>query len=104
VKTLWVKDEYLAEILAGHKTVEVRVGYSNINRLKVGNLLALNDRHQYVIERIGRYADFEELLKHEDADAIAPGVSAAELLARMRAIYPPEKESLGAIALEIHPL
>ena len=29
-KTLWIKDEYLQLILAGRKTIEVRVGYSNI--------------------------------------------------------------------------
>ena len=104
MKTLWIKDEYLEEILAGRKTVEVRVGYSNISRLKVGDLLALNELHPYLIQRIGHYADFEELLQHEEASAIAPGVPAGELLSQMRAIYPPDKEALGAFALEIHPL
>ena len=33
-KTLWIKDEYLRLILTGLKTVEVRVGYSNINGCK----------------------------------------------------------------------
>jgi ASC-1-like (ASCH) protein len=27
IKTLWIKDEYLEQILEGRKTVEVRVGY-----------------------------------------------------------------------------
>jgi ASC-1-like (ASCH) protein len=103
VKTLWIKDESLSLILAGRKTVEVRVAYSNIVRLRVGDLLLLNEEHPYVIQRIGRYADFEELLKHEAPGAIAPGILASELLARMRAIYPPEKEALGAVALEIQP-
>ncbi|MGD8584321.1 MAG: ASCH domain-containing protein [Chloroflexota bacterium] len=103
VKTLWIKDAHLAQILAGRKTVEVRVAYSNIARLEAGDSLLLNDAHHYIIRRIGRYADFEELLEHEDAEAIAPGIPAGELLARMRAIYPPEKEALGAVALEIEP-
>lgn len=104
MKTLWIRDEYLQEILAGRKTVEVRVGYSNITRLKVGDLLSLNEMHRYVIQRIGHYADLEELLDHEEASAIVPGVPADELLSQMRVIYPPDKEALGAIALEIHPL
>jgi ASC-1-like (ASCH) protein len=103
VKTLWIMDEFLEQILAGKKSIEVRVGYSNIIRLKVGDSLLLNEEHHYRIRRIGRYADFESLLAHEDSVAVAPGIPATELLARMRAIYPPEKEALGAVALEIEP-
>ena len=100
---MWIRDEYLAQILDGRKTVEVRVAYSNISRLKVGDSLMLNESYQYIIHRIGRYADFEALLAHEDATAIAPDIPAGELLERMRAIYPPDKEALGVIALEIAP-
>jgi ASC-1-like (ASCH) protein len=102
-KTLWIKEEYLRLILAGLKTVEVRVGYSNITRLQVGDRLLLNEQYPFVIRRIGRYADFEELLAHEDPAAIAPDLPPERLLAAMRAIYPPEKEALGVLALEIAP-
>jgi ASC-1-like (ASCH) protein len=44
-KTLWIKDEYLQLILAGRKTIEVRVGYSNIVRLQVGDRVSLNEQH-----------------------------------------------------------
>jgi ASC-1-like (ASCH) protein len=100
-KTLWIKDEYLQLILQGRKKVEVRVGYSNIARLQVGDRLLLNEQYPYVIQRVGRYGDFEELLAHEDPAAIAPDVPPAQLLGALRAIYPPEKEALGAVALEI---
>lgn len=100
-KTLWIRDEYLSAILAGQKTVEVRVAYSNITRLSAGDRLLLNDRHRYLIRRVGRYADFEELLAHEDPAAIAPGLPSERLLRALRAIYPPEKEALGVVALEI---
>ena len=102
-KTLWIKDEYLQHILAGRKTVEVRVGYINITRLQASDRLLLNDQHPFVIRRIGRYASFEELLVHEDAASIAPDVSPGQLLERLRAIYPSEKEALGVVALEIEP-
>jgi HAD superfamily hydrolase (TIGR01549 family) len=101
VKTLWVREPYLNEILAGRKTVEVRVGYEKIRRLKPDDRLKLNDRHLVTIRRIGRYSDFEELIAHETAEEIAPGLAPQELLAALREIYPPEKESLGAIALEV---
>ncbi len=100
-KVLWVREPYLGQILAGRKTVEVRVAYSNIARLEVGDVLLLNGRHRVRIRRIGRYADFARMLEHEDPAAIAPDTPADDLLAAIRAIYPPEKEALGAVALEV---
>jgi ASC-1-like (ASCH) protein len=102
-KTLWIKDDYLAHILSGRKNVEIRIGYSNITRLQVGDCLLLNDRYPYTIERIDHYQNFEELLSNEDPSAIAPDMTAADLLNQLRKIYPAEKESLGVIALEILP-
>jgi ASC-1-like (ASCH) protein len=103
-KTLWIKDEYLAWILAGRKRIEVRVAYSNIARLQPGDRLLLNDRHPFVILRVGRYPNFDELLAHEDPLVIAPDLPVDELLPALRQIYPPEKERLGVVALEIGPL
>ncbi len=100
-KVLWIREPYLQQILAGRKTVEVRVAYSNLLRLEPGDFLRLNDQHRVRIRRIGRYADFEELLVAEDPRAIAPDLPPEELLSRIREIYPPEKEALGAIALEV---
>ncbi len=101
-KTLWVKDEYLQQILSGHKTVEVRVAYGNIVRLEPGDNLLLNEQYRYVITGIRRYPDFEALVAAEDPAAIAPDLPGREaLLAACRAIYPPDKEALGVVALEI---
>ncbi len=101
VKTLWIREPYLAHILAGRKRVEVRVGYDSIRRLRPGDRLRLNDRHLAVIRRIGPYADFEELVAGEDPAAIAPGLPPGELLETLRTLYPPAKEALGAVALEL---
>lgn len=102
IKTLWIKDEYVQHILAGRKTVEVRVAYSNIARLEPGDILLINDQHRYVITAIRRYPDFEAMAANEDPATIAPGLSGREaLLDACRAIYPPEKEALGVVALEI---
>jgi HAD superfamily hydrolase (TIGR01549 family) len=100
---LWIREPYLSQILAGLKTVEVRVGYKNIMRLRPGDQLKLNDRHLATMRRMGRYADFEELLAREDAAAIAPELAPPALLAALRELYPPEKEALGAVALELAP-
>ena len=102
-KTLWIKDEYLQWILDGRKTIEVRVAYSNIARLAPGDCLLLNDQYLFTIRRVGRYASFEELLASEDAGAIATDLTADQLRSALAAIYPPEKEALGVLALEIAP-
>lgn len=102
-KVLWIKPEYLEEILAGRKTIEVRVGYANIRRLQAGDILLLNQEHPYRIRRIAVYPNFDDLLAQEPADRIAPGLSPQELLAALRALYPPEKEALGAVAIELEP-
>ncbi len=101
-KTLWIKDEYLQQILDGRKTVEVRVAYSNIARLEPGDILLLNGQHRYTITDVRRYPDFEALVAAEDPVTIAPDLAGREaLLAACRAIYPPEKEALGVVALEL---
>ena len=102
-KTLWIRDEYLTRILEGRKTVEVRVGYANIVRLQPGDRLLLNGRHPFTIRRVGRYASFAELLAGEDAAVIAPGLMPGEVLSALRALYGPDKECLGVLALEIEP-
>ena len=102
-KTLWIREPYLSQILAGRKTVEVRVGYDNILRLQPGDQLRLNDRHLVAVHRVGRYASFEELLAQEDPVAIAPDLLPDDLIGALRQIYPPEKEALGVVALEVVP-
>jgi ASC-1-like (ASCH) protein len=102
-KTLWIREQYLAQILAGSKTIEVRVAYPNITRLQPGDRLLLNDRHAYTIQRTHRYSSFQELLSHQAPRAIAPGLTPEELLSALSALYPPDKEALGVVALEIEP-
>jgi HAD superfamily hydrolase (TIGR01662 family) len=96
-----VREPYLSQILSGRKTVEVRVGYDNIRRLHPGDRLNLNDEHTVTIRRTAHYTDFDELLAHEDPTAIAPDIPPGELLDAIRQIYPPDKEALGAVALEV---
>jgi ASC-1-like (ASCH) protein len=103
-KTLWIRDEYLNQVLEGRKTVEIRVAYSNIARLETGDVLLLNDQHPYVIAAVRCYPDFEAMVAAENPAAVAPDLPNRDsLLAACRAIYPPEKEALGVVALEIAP-
>ncbi len=100
-KVLWIREPYLRQILARRKTVEVRVGYPNILRLRPGDRFRLNDEYPAVLRRIRVYASFDQLLAHEDSAAIAPDLSPDQLPDALRQVYPPDKEALGAVALEI---
>jgi ASC-1-like (ASCH) protein len=102
-KTLWVRQEYLNQILSGRKTIEVRVAYKNIARLQVGDRLMLNDRFPFCVRRTATYPGFVELLDNEDPASIAPELTPHALLTILQHLYPPEKEALGVVALEIEP-
>ena len=103
IKTLWVRREYLDQILNGRKTIEVRVGYANIRRLQPGDVLMFSAEYRYRIRRVARYDTFDQLADCESISAIAPGLDRQSFLLAARSIYPPQKEALGVYALEICP-
>jgi ASC-1-like (ASCH) protein len=101
-----LRKPYLKLIADGIKTVEVRVGYPKIRRIKTGHELIFASGDDTIVTRVQRvteYDSFEALLDHEDMVAIGGdlGESRNELLAAIREIYPPEKEKLGVFAIQI---
>jgi ASC-1-like (ASCH) protein len=101
-----LRKPYLTLIADGIKTVEVRVGYPKIRRIKAGHELTFVSGDDTVVTRVKRvteYDSFEAMLDHEDAVAIGGdlGESRGELLTVIREIYPPEKEKLGVLAIQI---
>ena len=100
-KTLWIKRQFLEEILAGRKTLEVRVGYGNIRQLKPGIQLLLNEEYPVRIKAIRRYDSFERMIAEEDAEKIVPGREKREVLQTLKALYPPFKEKLGVFVIEL---
>lgn len=100
-KTLWIKRQFLEEILDGKKRVEVRVGYRNIQELKPGMRLLLNEEHEIWIKDVRRYPTFSEMLEHEEAERIVPGMPKGEILRVLRSLYSPFKEKLGVFAIEL---
>lgn len=103
---LSLRKPYLKLISDGIKTVEVRVGYPKMRRIQAGHELTFvsgGDTVATLVKRVTEYDSFEALLDHEDAVAIGGdlGESRDELLAVIREIYPPEKEKLGVLAIQI---
>lgn len=101
-----LRKPYLKLIADGIKTVEVRVGYPKMRRIQAGHELTFvsgDDTVVTCVKRVTEYDSFEALLDHEDTVAIGGdlGESRDELLAAIREIYPPEKEKLGVLAIQI---
>jgi ASC-1-like (ASCH) protein len=105
-RELNIRRPYLKLITDGIKTVEVRVGYPGMRKIRAGQALTFvsgDQRVPTVVKRVTEYPSFDAMLDHEDPRSIGGdlGESREELLAVIREIYPPEKERLGVLAIEI---
>lgn len=99
-----IYQRYYDLIANGSKTIEVRVAYSSMLRIKAGDRIRFTCREENTltrVKRVTRYDSFDEMFDHERAEAINPTTDPAEQLRAIRDIYPPEKEALGVLAIEI---
>ena len=105
MRKMRIKRLYYDAIMSGKKTLEVRVGYNSIKRLKVGGLLQLETGHTSGVVRIRAiriYDNFADMLATESWQQIVPQASSdEEALCLLRKIYPPHKECLGVHVIEI---
>ena len=103
-RLMWIKKRFFDLILSGEKTLEVRVLYPNLRSIQKGELVTLNNQATIKIKDVRRYSTFEEMLSKEEASRIVPGSSREELLRLLKSIYPPHKEQLGVLVLEVEPV
>lgn len=104
VRTLRIQNRYLSMIKNGQKTLEIRVAYDHIKTIKPGDLIKLVSSSDQIIcriRKIRRYPDLDQMLRHEDVERALPGLKPDEALQRLREIYPPDKEQLGIVVLEL---
>ncbi|WP_234435066.1 MULTISPECIES: ASCH domain-containing protein [Streptomyces] len=103
-RSMAIYKPYFDMIAKGEKTVEVRVAYDSMKRIRVGDLLKFTCRQESCltrVTRIGRYRTFREMFGTEKVEAVNPHATEAEQLKAIHAIFPPEKEALGVITFEI---
>ena len=102
-----IKRPYYDAIMAGQKTLEVRVGYDNIKRYQAGEIIRLETSQAsgtVKIKAVRTYASFEDMLAAEGWQKIAPDAAdTATALRVIKEIYPPEKEALGVYVFEVEP-
>jgi ASC-1-like (ASCH) protein len=97
---------YFDLVAAGRKTIEVRVRYPHLAEMAAGDTIRFrikgtDETCDVLVKRVAAYPDFEALLDGEGPANVNPAAGRDEQLANIRAIYPPAKETLGALAIEI---
>lgn len=105
VRKMRIKRPYYDAIMSGRKTLEVRIGYNSIKRLKEGQPLQLENGHASGVVRIKSiriYDTFADMLATEPWREIVPQAkSKEEALRLLHKIYPPYKERLGVHVIEV---
>jgi ASC-1-like (ASCH) protein len=98
-----IKRKYYDLIFAGIKTLEVRVGYPDVKKVKKGDTITFKDHSnvKFEVVRVTCYKDFPEMLDSEDSNKAIPGVTKYKALEMYQAIYPEDKEALGVYVFEL---
>ena len=98
-----IKREYYNLINKGIKTLEVRVGYSDIKKVNEGDTITFSDYSniKFEVVRIAHYVDFPEMLDNEDTSKAIPGITKYKALELYQEIYPEDKEALGVYVFEL---
>jgi ASC-1-like (ASCH) protein len=97
---------YFELVAAGSKTIEVRVKYPHLANMAAGDTIRFRIKNtdetcDVRVLRVTEYPNFEALLDGEGPANVNPTTSREQQLANIRGIYSPEKEALGALAIEI---
>ncbi len=105
MRTMRIKRRFYDLIQSGEKTLEVRVGYDTINRIRVGERIHLithtGGGFDVKVIVIRRYHTFAEMLDFEPWEKIVPdSKSKNEVLSLFKQIYHDSKEQLGVVVLE----
>lgn len=103
-RNMQIYKQYFDLITSGEKTVEVRVAYESMKRVKAGDLINFTCRGESCLTRVvrvGQYRTFTEMFGTEDVGAVNPHATEEEQLRAIRAIFPAAKEALGVLVFEI---
>ncbi len=91
----------------GIKTLDIRVGFATIKKIKVGDTIeyyrpnSKEEKVKFDVVRISMYSDLEEMLEFEDHTQILPKRTRIQVLNNLKKVYNEEKIKLGIYVLEI---
>jgi len=104
IRSLRIQDQYLSMVKTGQKLLEIRVAYEHIKKIKRGDQIQLVSNSGQVVRRIydvRRYQSLDHMAASEDIETILPGLEPEVALRRLHEIYPPQKERLGIVVLDL---
>lgn len=104
MRNMRVKNVYFNYIMSGRKTLEVRVGYDSLKRVRSGESIKLMTQHREGVVRVKAvrtYPTFEAMLDVEPHDKIVPDTGKSATLRLLQDIYPTHKERLGVLVFEL---
>lgn len=98
-----IKREDFCQLIDGRKSLEVRVGYANIKKIKKGETVSFEDygTNSFLVKRVSNYASFSEMLDFEGVEKAMPGMTYDDALLKLMEVYSPEKEALGVYVFEL---
>lgn len=103
-KHVWrVKKEYFRQLKSGRKKLEIRVGYSQIKKVKQGDVITFENYgpNEFDVIRVSVYDSFKRMLEIEGVDNVLPGMTFNGALRTLCDIYPKDRESLGVYVFEL---
>ncbi len=103
-KHVWrVKKEYFRQLKNGSKRLEIRVGYSQIKKVRQGDTITFENYgpNEFDVLRVSVYDSFERMLEAEGVENVLPGMTFGGALRTLRSIYPRDRESLGVYVFEL---
>ena len=103
-KHVWrIKKEYFRQLKNGSKSLEIRVGYSQIKKVKQGDTITFENYgpNEFDVLRVSVYDSFERMLEMEGVDKVLPGMTFDGALKTYCGIYPKDRESLGVYVFEL---
>jgi ASC-1-like (ASCH) protein len=100
----WVKSQEVLPLFERGKKLEVRVRNGYPERIKIGDILFINQKIRRRVVAIRTYRDFPAMLKIEKARDIHPDMDHDALLRFMRELCPPRLEKKGVLVFELRPI
>ena len=103
-KHVWrVKKEYFRQLKNGSKSLEIRVGYPQIKKVRQGDTITFENygKNEFDVLRVSVYDSFERMLEVEGVKNVLPDMTFDGALRTLRDIYPKDRESLGVYVFEL---
>lgn len=103
-KHVWrVKKEYFRQLKNGDKSLEIRVGYSQIKKVRQGDVITFENYgpNEFDVVRVSIYDSFERMLEVEGVQHVLPGMTKSGALRTLQGIYSKDREALGVYVFEL---